>query len=66
MPTEPISGLPPLLIVPTLQALKLFGNNINIIWKSQLIAIKLGTYIMRTEPISAAHSVINGTNIRGS
>jgi hypothetical protein len=53
-------------MVPRLQALKLFGKNLNIIWTPELIAIKLGTCIMKTEPISAAHYVINGTNIIGS
>jgi hypothetical protein len=53
-------------MVPILEALKLFGNNLNIIWKPEMIAIKLGTCIMPTEAISAAYYLINGTNITGS
>jgi hypothetical protein len=50
-------------MVPILEAVKLFGNILNNIRTPYLIAIKLGTSIMPTEPISAAHSVINATKI---
>jgi hypothetical protein len=53
-------------MVPKLQALKLFRNNRNIIRTPELIAIKLGTCTTPTEAISAAHYVIDGTNITGS
>jgi hypothetical protein len=53
-------------MVPTSEAKKLFSITQNFVWKPELIAINLGTCILPTESISAAHYVINGSNITGS